>query len=130
MAMSLLKAKLIAFEEAKRDVAMAQLYGAKGEIAWGSQIRSYILNPYQMVKDHRTAHEVGNVQGVLDGAIDPFIEAYLPHSWTSPGGRPSQLPVPQLDPPHTLRYAPPSPGLVTQTRDHTSHSLRSLWSCP
>jgi len=77
MAEQLLKAKLIAYEEAKRDKAMAQLYGAKGEIAWGSQIRSYVLNPYQMVKDHRTNVEVGNVQSVLDGAIDSFIEAYL-----------------------------------------------------
>ena len=56
---------------------MAKLYGEKGEIAWGSQIRSYVLNPYQMVKDHRTNVEVGNVQAVLDGSIDPFIEAYL-----------------------------------------------------
>lgn len=77
MAESLLKAKLIAYEEAKRDAEMAKLYGAKGEIAWGSQIRSYVLNPYQMVKDHRTNEETGNVQAVLDGAIDPFIKAYL-----------------------------------------------------
>jgi len=77
MAENLLKAKLIALEESKRDEAMAQMYGARGEIAWGSQIRSYVLNPYQMVKDHRTNVEVGNVQAVLDGAIDPFIEAFL-----------------------------------------------------
>ena len=77
MAESLLKAKLIAYEEAKRDAEMAKLYGAKGEIAWGSQIRSYVLHPYQMVKDHRTNEETGNVQAVLDGAIDPFIKAYL-----------------------------------------------------
>ncbi len=76
-ALRLLKAKLLALEESKRDAERSKLYGEKGEIAWGSQIRSYILNPYQMVKDHRTAHEVGNVQGVLDGAIDSFIEAYL-----------------------------------------------------
>ena len=56
---------------------MSKLYGEKGEIAWGSQIRSYVLNPYQMVKDHRTNTEEGNVQKVLDGAIDPFVEAYL-----------------------------------------------------
>ena len=56
---------------------MAKLYGEKGEIAWGSQIRSYVLNPYQMVKDHRTNVDTGNVQAVLDGDIDLFIEAYL-----------------------------------------------------
>ena len=76
-ALKLLKAKLIAVEEAKRDSEMAALYGEKGEIAWGNQIRSYVLNPYQMVKDHRTMYEEGNVQSVLDGAIDEFIEAYL-----------------------------------------------------
>jgi peptide chain release factor 2 len=76
-AMKLLKAKLIQLEEAKRDKEMSKIYGEKGEIAWGSQIRSYVLNPYQMVKDHRTNHEVGNPQAVLDGDIDGFIEAYL-----------------------------------------------------
>jgi peptide chain release factor 2 len=76
-ALKLLQAKLIALEERKRDAEMAKLYGEKGEIAWGSQIRSYVLNPYQMVKDHRTNVDNGNVQAVLDGEIDPFIEAYL-----------------------------------------------------
>ena len=76
-ALKLLKAKLVALEESKRDAESAKLYGEKGEIAWGSQIRSYVLNPYQMVKDHRTNFEVGNVQGVLDGNLDGFIEAYL-----------------------------------------------------
>ena len=76
-ALKLLKAKLIQLEEAKRDKEMAQLYGEKGEIAWGSQIRSYVLHPYQMVKDHRTNTEVGNVQGVMDGDLDSLIEAYL-----------------------------------------------------
>ena len=76
-ALKLLQAKLVAMEEAKRDAEMAKLYGEKGEIAWGSQIRSYVLNPYQMVKDHRTNMEIGNVQAVLDGAIDGLIEAYL-----------------------------------------------------
>ena len=56
---------------------MSKLYGEKGEIAWGNQIRSYVMHPYQMVKDHRTKVERGNIQAVLDGAIDPFIEAYL-----------------------------------------------------
>ena len=76
-ALKLLKAKLIALEESKRDAEMAKLYGEKGEIAWGNQIRSYVLNPYQMVKDHRTGFEKGNVTAVLDGDIDEFIEAFL-----------------------------------------------------
>ncbi|MEM6567796.1 MAG: peptide chain release factor 2 [Planctomycetota bacterium] len=76
-AWSLLKAKLVAMEEAKRDAEMSKMYGAKGEIAWGNQIRSYVLNPYQMVKDHRTNEEEGNVMKVLDGEIDAFMEAYL-----------------------------------------------------
>ena len=76
-AYSLLKAKLIALEESKRDAEMAKLYGEKGEIAWGSQIRSYVLNPYQMVKDHRTNVEESNVQKILDGHLDTFMEAFL-----------------------------------------------------
>jgi len=76
-ALKLLKAKLIQMEEAKRDKEMSKLYGEKGEIAWGSQIRSYVLHPYQLVKDHRTNFEVGNVNAVLDGDLDGFIEAYL-----------------------------------------------------
>jgi peptide chain release factor 2 len=77
MAFKLLKAKLIQLEESKRNTELAKLYGQKGEIAFGSQIRSYVLHPYQMVKDHRTDHETGNINAVLDGDIDPFIEAYL-----------------------------------------------------
>jgi peptide chain release factor 2 len=79
MAMHLLKAKLVALREAQRDTEMAALYDAKGEIKFGSQIRSYVMHPYQMVKDHRTDFEVGNIQAVLDGKLDGFIEAYLRH---------------------------------------------------
>jgi peptide chain release factor 2 len=76
-ALKLLKAKLVQLEENKRDAEMSKLYGEKGEIAWGNQIRSYVLNPYQLVKDHRTSVEKGNVTAVLDGDIDEYIEAYL-----------------------------------------------------
>jgi peptide chain release factor 2 len=77
MALKLLQAKLNQMHEAERDKELAELYGQKGEIAFGSQIRSYVLHPYQMVKDHRTKFEKGNIQAVLDGEIDEFIEAYL-----------------------------------------------------
>lgn len=76
-ALKLLKAKLVALKEAERDAEMAKLYGEKGEIAWGSQIRSYVMHPYQMVKDHRTSEETGNIQAVLDGDIGRFMTAYL-----------------------------------------------------
>jgi len=76
-AMRLLQARLRRLEEEKRDAELAKLYSEKGEIAWGNQIRSYVLQPYQMVKDHRTDVQVGNVQAVLDGEIGGFIEAYL-----------------------------------------------------
>jgi peptide chain release factor 2 len=76
-AMKMLKARLYELEQDKQRQAVDQLYGDKGEIAWGSQIRSYVMQPYTMVKDHRTDEQVGNVQGVLDGNLDPFIEAYL-----------------------------------------------------
>lgn len=76
-ARKMLQSRLLRLEEQKRDAELAKLYGNKGEIAWGNQIRSYVLQPYQMVKDHRTAHETGNTQAVLDGALQPFIEAEL-----------------------------------------------------
>lgn len=75
--MKMLKARLYEHEQDKKRQAVDQLYGDKGEIAWGHQIRSYVMQPYTMVKDHRTDEQVGNVQGVLDGNLDPFIEAYL-----------------------------------------------------
>jgi peptide chain release factor 2 len=75
--LKLLKAKLVRLREAERDVEMGKLYGEKGEIAWGNQIRSYVMQPYQLVKDHRTNTEKGNIAAVLDGDIDEFIHAYL-----------------------------------------------------
>ncbi len=77
MAMKILKARLYESERQKKVKEMESAYEAKKEIAWGSQIRSYVLHPYSMVKDHRTDHETGNAQGVLEGKIDEFIEAYL-----------------------------------------------------
>jgi len=76
-AMKLLQARLYRLEEQKREAELAQLYSEKGEIAWGNQIRSYVLQPYQMVKDHRTDAETGRVDAVLDGDIDGFVVAYL-----------------------------------------------------
>jgi len=78
-AMKVLKARLYMLEQQKRDDEIAKLYGNKGEIAWGSQIRSYVLQPYQMVKDHRTSFQTGNVDAVLDGELNGFIESYLRH---------------------------------------------------
>jgi len=78
-AMKVLKARLYMLQQQKRDAELAKLYSEKGEIAWGNQIRSYVLQPYQMVKDHRTNYQTGDVQAVLDGDLDGFIEAYLRH---------------------------------------------------
>ena len=76
-AMRVLKAKLFELEQQKKDAEFQNIVGEKKDIAWGSQIRSYVFQPYQMVKDHRTNQESGNVTAVMDGALDPFIEAYL-----------------------------------------------------
>ena len=76
-AMKILKSRLYDLEMKKREEERAKLEDAKMEIGWGSQIRSYVLHPYRMVKDHRTNCEVGDADGVLDGKLDPFIEAYL-----------------------------------------------------
>ena len=78
-AMKVLKARLYMREQQKRDAEVAKLYGDKGEIAWGNQIRSYVMQPYQMVKDHRTKFQMGNVEAVLNGELDGFIESYLRH---------------------------------------------------
>jgi peptide chain release factor 2 len=77
VAMRLLKSRLVLLEREKHQAELEALRGEKREIGFGSQIRSYVLHPYQMVKDHRTSVEVGNVQAVLDGALDRFIEAEL-----------------------------------------------------
>jgi peptide chain release factor 2 len=77
LAMKMLKAKLYQLEEDKKRAEIERQYGEKGEIAWGNQIRSYVFQPYQMVKDHRTGAETSNVQAVMDGDIDMFIQAKL-----------------------------------------------------
>jgi peptide chain release factor 2 len=77
VAMQLLRSKLIELEERKRADEMAKARGEVKDVAWGSQIRSYVLHPYTMVKDHRTEHEVGDAQRVLDGDLDEFVRDYL-----------------------------------------------------
>ena len=76
-ALKVLRARLLAIKQAEREEEISALRGEFQKIEWGSQIRSYVLHPYQMVKDHRTDYEVGNTQAVLNGDLDGFIEAYL-----------------------------------------------------
>ncbi|RHW37352.1 peptide chain release factor 2 [Neobacillus notoginsengisoli] len=76
-AMNLLKAKLYQREIEEKEKQMAEIRGEQKEIGWGSQIRSYVFHPYSMVKDHRTGTESGNIQAVMDGELDPFIDSYL-----------------------------------------------------
>ena len=80
-AMKTLKSRLYEKLEDEKRSEMEKFYGEKGEIAWGNQIRSYVFQPYQMVKDLRTGVETGNVQAVMDGALDPFV-----HAWLRAGG--------------------------------------------
>ena len=82
--MKVLKARLFELEIQKREEKLDKLKGPKKDNSWGSQIRSYVLQPYRMVKDLRTGHEVGNTDRVLDGDIDGFIEAFL--HWQAQGG--------------------------------------------
>jgi peptide chain release factor 2 len=82
-AMTLLKAKLAELEREKREEELAAVRGEQRSVEWGSQIRSYVLHPYQMVKDHRTGQETGNTSAVLDGDFDEFITAYL--QWKAKG---------------------------------------------
>ena len=76
-AMKMLKAKLYEMEKQKQEEDLEARSGEKKDVAWGSQIRSYVFHPYRMVKDLRTEHETADVDGVMDGSLDPFIEAYL-----------------------------------------------------
>jgi peptide chain release factor 2 len=77
IAMRILRARLMERELERQAEEQAKLKGERVSAGWSNQIRSYVLHPYQMVKDHRTEHETSNTQGVLDGAIDAFIKAYL-----------------------------------------------------
>lgn len=81
MAMRILKARLEDLEEKKRRQQIQALKGEIQEISWGNQIRSYVFHPYTLVKDHRTGIEIGDVQSVIDGDLDAFIEAYLYKEW-------------------------------------------------
>lgn len=81
VAMSVLKSRLYDYYKQEKEKENAKFQSDKKEIAWGSQIRSYVFQPYTMVKDHRTKFTVGNVQAVMDGDIDPFIESYLRWKW-------------------------------------------------
>jgi len=81
VAMSVLKSRLYEYYRQKKEEENAKFASEKKEIAWGSQIRSYVFQPYTMVKDHRTKFSVGNVQAVMDGDIDGFIESYLRWRW-------------------------------------------------
>lgn len=76
-AMQILKSKLYELEIQKKQEEMDKVRGEQKDIAWGNQIRSYTLQPYQLIKDHRTGVEIGDVQSVLDGDIDEFIRGYL-----------------------------------------------------
>jgi len=77
LAMKVLKSRLYQLEKQKQDDKLQEIHESKNEIAWGNQIRSYVMHPYQLVKDHRINLEVGNVNGVLDGGLDLFIEGVL-----------------------------------------------------
>jgi len=84
MAMRILRGRLFDMELKKQEEEQARLKGQHVEAGWGNQIRSYVLHPYKLVKDHRTDHEVGNAEAVLDGRLDDFMEAYLRHTIGQP----------------------------------------------
>jgi len=75
--MRVLRARLLDLQREQQEAELAEIKGDHIKAEWGSQIRSYVLHPYQMVKDHRTNFEASNVTGVLDGELDEFIEAFL-----------------------------------------------------
>ena len=87
LAIKMLKAKLYEIEQDKKRAEIDRQYGEKGDVAWGNQIRSYVFQPYQMVKDHRTGAETSNVQEVMDGKIDMFIQAKLRGQKAAKGDR-------------------------------------------
>jgi peptide chain release factor 2 len=76
-AMKMLKSRLYQIRKEEEEARLAVIEGTKKKIEWGSQIRSYVFHPYNMVKDHRTEHETSDTQGVMDGDLDKFIKAYL-----------------------------------------------------
>jgi len=91
LALKMLKAKLYQLEQDKKRADIERKYGEKGDIAWGSQIRSYVFQPYQMVKDHRTGVETSNVQAVMDGDIDAFIHGKLRGLTNKKGAAPDEV---------------------------------------
>jgi len=91
MALNMLKAKLYQIEQDRKRAELDRQYGEKGDIAWGNQIRSYVFQPYQMVKDHRTGVETGNVQAVMDGDINAFIEGKLRGFTNKKGGTSDEI---------------------------------------
>ena len=80
-AMSILKARLYEYYREEKEKENMKFATEKKDISWGNQIRSYVFQPYTMVKDHRTKHESGNIQAVMDGDLDPFMEAWLNMKW-------------------------------------------------
>jgi peptide chain release factor 2 len=91
MALNMLKAKLYQIEQDRKRAELDRQYGEKGDIAWGNQIRSYVFQPYQMVKDHRTGVETSNVQAVMDGDINAFIEGKLRGFTNKRGTTPDEI---------------------------------------
>jgi len=79
--MKILRARLYALKQEEERAKLEKMMESQRDIAWGSQIRSYVLHPYTMVKDHRTDEQTGDVHAVLDGALEPFVDAYL-HKFT------------------------------------------------